>query len=557
MTETADIVVVGGGPAGSTVACLVRRWAPGARVVLVDRATHPRHHIGESLVVDVNRILFEMDAYDDVDAAGFLPKAGGTFVWGLDREPWSILFTELADIVTLRKPGRLQLDYTWHVERHAYDRLLLDVARRHGAVVREGFEVTRPIFEDGRVVGVCGVGEGGGEEEIRARFVIDASGQRALLGGPLGGRKVDPFLQNVAVYAYLSGAKLDPRVCGSWDLARIFVVTIPIGWIWYIPLRKDLVSVGVVTSKETFHARTGDLEAFFREHLATAPELRPLVAEATVVRHPNAAREFLVERDFCWMCDRVAGPGWALVGDTAGFVDPIFSIGVFLAQSSAYWLGYALASLLRGDAPDEDVVWTAYDDYVRTTIAAFRTMTYFWYGFNGSKESFWWEARRALRANALPAGITDRQAFLALATGYGVNRSLFNEATTVYGERLFSDMHRELVDASDSLPELRRLEGLSDGARLALTAPVDVVPFAMPLEGSGRLVPVDKVRFGPEDDLPRRLYVPKGVGALFLRLREPTTVGALAKEAAAEGLPAETVRTMLAHLRRGGFVGER
>jgi clorobiocin biosynthesis protein Clo-hal len=552
--KSVDVAVVGAGPAGATTACLVRRYAPGARVVVLDRAHHPRHHVGESLVVDVNRILWEMGAYDAVESRGFLPKAGGTFVWGLDRDPWSILFTELADIVTLRRPGNLQLDYTWHVERHAYDALLTDVARDLGAEVRTGVDVRGPVVQGGRVVGVVARSESGAEEEIPARFVIDASGQRALLGGPLGKRTVDPFLQNIAVYAYLSGARLDPRLCGSWDLARIFVVTIPIGWIWYIPLRRDLVSVGVVTSKRTFQARSGDLERFFREHLATAPELAPLVAGATVVRHPNAAREFLVERDFCWTTERVAGPGWALVGDAAGFVDPIFSIGVFLAQSSAYWLGYALATILRGDAIEEDIVWRAYDDYVRTTISAFRTMTYFWYGFNGSKESFWWEARRALRSSALPPEITDRQAFLALATGYGVNRSLFNEATTVYGERLFSDMHRELVDGSDALPELRRLEGVSDDAVLRLAAPVDVVPFAMPLEGTGRLVPVDKVRFGPEDDLPRRLYVPPGVGRVFERLREPTTVSALAADARSRGLPARTLGTMLAHLRRGGFV---
>jgi len=549
-----DVLVVGGGPAGTTVACLAKKYAPGARVLIVDRAEHPRHHIGESLVVDVNRILWEMGAYDAVATHGFLPKAGGTFVWGLDRDPWSILFTDLADIVTLRRPGKLQMDYTWHVERHAYDALLLDVARDLGVEVRTGFDVQGPILEKGRVVGVVGRSEGAPDSAIRARFTIDASGQRALLGGPLGGRTVDPFLQNIAVYAYLSGAKVDARYCGSWDLARIFVVTIPIGWIWYIPLRKDLISVGVVTSKETFQARSGDLEQFFREHLATAPELQPLVDGATVVRHPNAPRELLVERDFCWMCEKVAGPGWALVGDSAGFVDPIFSIGVFLAQSSAYWLGYALATILRGDPIAEDVVWRAYDDYVRTTISAFRTMTYFWYGFNGSKESFWWEARRALRSSALPPGITDRQAFLALATGYGVNRSLFNEATTVYGERLFSDMHREFLDASDPMPELRRLEGLPDQAVLRLAAPIDVVPFAMPLEGTGKLVAVDKIRFGPEDDLPRRLYVPKGVGALFERMREPTSVAALAAEAKSLGLPPQTLGTMLSHLRRGGFL---
>ncbi len=530
-----DVVVVGAGPAGSTVASLLRRFSPHAEVVLVEREGFPRHHIGESLVADVNRILFDVGAYDAVASAGFVPKTGSTFIWGRDREPWSIDFSKLGEIPGFSGAAGYQSEHTWHVRRHEYDALLLDHARALGAhVERASAEI---LLEDDRAVGVR-LDDG---RTLRPRFVVDATGQHSQLALRTARRTFDPELRNVAVYGYFEGAALDPTLSGTWEASRIAVVSVAEGWIWYIPLARGLISVGVVTSRDAMARRSGaSLAEILDGAIRGCPELAPLLRSARRIRFAGADADVLAIRDYCYSVTPVTGPGWALAGDASGFVDPILSIGCYLAHAGAHWLAHGLATLLAGDAVSEELCFRAYAEQLQFSLRAFRRMTWMFYGFNETKESWWWEAKRILRERAFPASVDEKGAFLALATGYGINRSVVHEAISDFGVNLFDDLYRNLV-AKDSpgstikRPGARARDPVVYRRRRAFRSE----PWLVPAEGTGRLHPVVRVTFDDAGEGGARLMLPPAHAKFLDALdgRTPREASAMLAPDEARALP--------------------
>lgn len=541
--KNVDVLVLGGGPAGSTTATLLRKYHPSLAVTLVEKAEFPRYHIGESLVLEVNRILAELDVLDEVEKHGFLRKGGATYVWGPDRKPWSFAFAES----TGRRPHFDGISsYTYHVERAQFDRILLDNARKHGVEVLQPARVAKVLEEDGRVVGALVELPSGEHQEIRARFVVDASGRAGVIAKSHGTREFDKVLRNVATFGYWRGARLEHDYNGDWEVARICIVSHEHGWIWYIPMEPGVVSVGVVTSdKRHREVAAADPEKYHREVLAKTPETARWLEGAELVEFHNAPRKVMVESDFNYFHDRLHGPGYALVGDAAGFLDPLFTFGVFLSLTGARLLAYAIGTVFDGEGSEERMM-SAYQTHMRTYFESFRAMLYTFYGFNTTKEAFWGQTREMVRSHALPDDMGDREAFMSTTFGFVVNSMLFHECTQHFGRVSLNRIRDMLLGTGDGQEQYNKMgeyhpEELAVTTRPKLVAEYTVHPSSVPLDGSGRMIPMARLEFqvpgqgDREAKFPRHFYMPEQWVTALSKLDGEHTLGDAIQ--AAEALP--------------------
>ncbi|MEM9195810.1 MAG: tryptophan 7-halogenase, partial [Myxococcota bacterium] len=230
MDETVDALVVGAGPAGTTAANLLRQYAPSARIVLVERAPFPRHHVGESTLPDANRILARLGALDAIDAAGFVKKGGISFKWRSDRPTFAERFAD----APVRVPGEVPR-YSYQVERSRYDALLLEAARAQGVEVWQPARAEQVLRDGEQVVGMVVDGR-----RVGTRHVVDATGQARLLGRGLGLTAESLGLGDLAIYRYFRNQGW-PREVGEPALSQIFFAACPAGWLWFIPLAEDRV----------------------------------------------------------------------------------------------------------------------------------------------------------------------------------------------------------------------------------------------------------------------------------------------------------------------------
>jgi flavin-dependent dehydrogenase len=327
-----DVVVMGGGPAGSTVATLVA--AAGHRVALLERLPETGFKIGESLMPETYRTFARLGLLERLYASPFPRKYSVQFYSKSGRASAPFYFQET-------DPGEGSI--TWQVPRRDFDRMLLQNARDRGVEVRQGVTVREVLWSGERAVGVVAELPDGGRRELRARVVVDATGQRALLGRHLGLREIDPQLKKAAIFSHFEGAVRDPGIDEGATL--VLHTEQQESWFWYIPLPHDRVSVGVVGAVDYLvSGRNGDLEQVFFEEVARCPPLGPRLAGARRVM------EFRATRDFSYRCRRIAGDGWVLVGDAFGFLDPIYSSGVLLAFSSGEFAADAIVgALAAGD----------------------------------------------------------------------------------------------------------------------------------------------------------------------------------------------------------------
>lgn len=390
-SDRVDVTVVGGGPAGSTVAALLAR--AGRRVVVIERERFPRYQIGESLLSATLPILAHTGVLPKVERAGFVKKPGGTFLWGSHAAPWTFFFRE--------DPGGYE--HAYHVIRAEFDEILLRHAESLGAEVRE-CESAIEIETAGPCV-VRTRAADGVEREIESRYVVDASGQHALLGRAEGLREFNPFFKNLAIWSYWSGAE---RLEGE---ARDTVLSAAYddGWFWYIPLHDGTMSVGTVIDAARFRERSqgGGLEPLYEQLVARCPAI------ATRVAPGERVGPVRVIRDYSYSSKNFVVGRALLAGDAACFIDPIFSTGVHLACLAGLLAADALDDALDGRA-DEAEALAGYETRYRAAFERYRRFVTFFYNHHAAADSYFWQARKLVDSSG---ELAPREAFVRLLSG--------------------------------------------------------------------------------------------------------------------------------------------
>ncbi len=431
MPKDYDLIVVGAGPAGSTLAGLVKKYNPGARVLIVEKSAFPRHRIGESLLPGSVPVLKELGVYDKINSEGFPRKIGVVFVWGKDRKPWDADFNNL-NLEMIRRYGRtLDTEFSWQVLRSRYDQILLEHARSLGVEVLMETSAVEPITEGTAVRGVAIRGSHGGRRELRCRLLADCSGQAGFLAALKRTRAYRPDLKNVAAYAYFRGARWKYRYQGHPDKTKIFVCSVPAGWFWYIPLSPDMVSVGLVAKADHVRRRpVRDMRSFFMKSLQSCREIWPLLKDAHVLKGldpADAEKDFFTAADWSYLNSRACGEGWLAAGDSAFFIDPLLSSGVMMAHLSGHRAAYTLNTAWRQEDPDRRrELWDDYDRFCKEVGGSFLGLARYWYRHDPHARRWWGVARRALAVSS-PLDLDDKLAFVAVASGL-----------TYYFERLYT-----------------------------------------------------------------------------------------------------------------------
>jgi geranylgeranyl reductase family protein len=332
MDNNYDVIVMGGGPAGSAIASILTR--EGRSVVLFEKETFPRHHIGESLMTDTYWTFQRMGILDKLKKSPFVRKYSVQFANSSGRESRPFYFFEA---------NHHESAVTWQVTRAEFDKFLFEHAQEQGAAAFQGTPVKRVLFDGERAVGVEVQMNDGSIQTYRAKVVVDATGQQAILSNKFGWRVRDPKLKKAVLYSYFKGAHREPDLNGG---ATLVLRTEPgsAGWFWYIPLENDITSVGIVADPDYLvKGRGQDLAKIFEEEIEKCEPCRRRVEGAERVDKIYSII------DYSYRSRQCAGEGFILIGDAYGFLDPIYSSGVLLAMKMAELAADAIHDAFKSD----------------------------------------------------------------------------------------------------------------------------------------------------------------------------------------------------------------
>ncbi len=351
MLSEYDVAIIGGGPAGSTAGTLLAQ--AGRKVIIIEREKFPRFHIGESL------LPYSLGAFDRLGVREQLDR------WAVDKRGAEIATACGSRTVKfLFENGfRLRHRRAYQVERAKFDHMLLERARQVGAEVREETAVERVDFgADFTTLRLAG------GAEVRARYVIDASGRNAVVGQQLGLRKALPHLRKFSCFAHYEHVQRDCGVEGG--LTRL--VRAKDHWFWFIPLDEKRTSVGVVMDVDDFKAAKMSPAAMLESVIAASPVMAERMQDARRITEVHAIG------DYSYRNERLTGPRWLLAGDAAGFIDPIFSTGVFLAVHSGEQCADLLHEVL--DHPGREArLFANYEKGLRRVMEKYLRFVTAWY----------------------------------------------------------------------------------------------------------------------------------------------------------------------------------
>jgi flavin-dependent dehydrogenase len=350
-----DVAIIGGGPAGSTAATLLAR--SGRCVVVFEREKFPRFHIGESLLPFSMKAFTRMGLHEKFLRAGFLKKFGGEMFGSCSEKGNKFYFKDAF---------RSQTDHSYQVTRADFDKVLLDHAAENGAEVHEETSVVRVTFSD-EDAELC-VAANGSSRNVRARYVIDASGRNSVLGNHFRIKKTYDHLQKLSIFAHYDGVWRADGIDGTLTLLIRGIDR----WFWIIPLTAERTSIGVVLESEAFRSSKLSAEDFLGQALAE----QPIIAKR--MTKTRRASKVHVATDFSYRSEKLYGKRWLLAGDAAGFIDPIFSSGVFLAVFSGEQCADALNEVL-GHSRKARQLFKRYERAVNRAMNIYLRFVNAWY----------------------------------------------------------------------------------------------------------------------------------------------------------------------------------
>ena len=368
-----DVVIIGGGPAGSTAGTFLKKFRPELDVLILEREKFPRDHVGESLLPVISRILYDMGCWDKIEAANFPIKIGATYRWGRCKELWDFEFFPSKLFKEEPRPAPFDGQRVWtalQVDRAIYDKILLDHAEEMGCEVRQETRVVKVGREGDRVTGLTL--ESG--ETVEGRFYFDASGNSAILRKSLGVKtEVPTSLQNIAIWDYWQNAEWAVEI--GVGATRIQVLSLSYGWIWFIPLGPTRTSIGLVVPVD-FYKRCGmKPQELYLRALAEEDMIAALIKDAT------CEGKLQTTNDWSFLSERHVGENWFLVGESSGFADPILSAGLSVTHVSAKEAAFTVLELLNGK---EDRSWllNEYEQRQNNRIRSHIRFADYWYTVN-------------------------------------------------------------------------------------------------------------------------------------------------------------------------------
>ncbi|MDN3358642.1 tryptophan 7-halogenase [Actinomadura sp. DC4] len=429
--EEFDVVVVGGGPGGSTLATLVAMQ--GHRVLILEKESFPRYQIGESLLPSTIHGVCRMTGVaDDLAKAGFTLKRGGTLRWGAKPEPWTFAFS-----VSPKMAG--STSFAYQVERSKFDKILLDNAVRKGVEVREQCNVLDVIDGPDRVEGVAYADADSVEHRVFAKFVVDASGNKSRIYKRVGGtREYSDFFRSLALFGYFEGGKRLPEPNSGNILSAAFGN----GWFWYIPLSPTLTSVGAVVRRDMAGLIQGDQEKALRNLIDECPIVKDMLADATRVTTGQYG-QLRVRKDYSYHHTTFWRPGLVLIGDAACFVDPVFSSGVHLATYSALLAARSINSIIAGSV-GEAAAFDEFEARYRREYGVFYEFLMSFYDMHVDESSYFWSAKKVTQNRH-----SELESFVELVGGMTSTDFALEDAESA--ALRFKTRSAEFADAIDEL----------------------------------------------------------------------------------------------------------
>lgn len=462
-----DVLVIGAGPAGSLTAALVRKEHPERNVLVLERAEMPRYQIGESTIPSWRAVLERAGVLEKLEATHPMRKSGIVFEWGVDSTPWTVDFRDPQTGGATRS--------AFHLNRAEFDKVLADHAVSLGADLRTGARVTSvkqlpdSLSAHGAPRSEVQWEVDGVSHTAIADYVIDASGRARVLSKQFGVAALpNEGMNNFAVVGYWKGSGVaEFRFKTAENERWTYLATTDVGWLWHIPTGPDLASIGLVTEGDFVPSKV-ELETFYRDAIAACPSIAGLLEDATLTTHPRLNQQLTVHRNWSFRSERASAPGWFLVGDAAGFVDPVLSSGIMIASSAAGMAASALGTIWEDPDLDMDLLCQSYNEAYNEMLGGFHRLARVWYRQNSSRSGPYWEGRSDRLPDASSTVEADQDSFLAIAHGAfanpldaghraadfdGVRPDVF-----IYRDHLFGRKREELVDAMSSGDLLRAHE---------------------------------------------------------------------------------------------------